>query len=138
VLLRESPQTDVEKAAQQAAAQLRHGLGNGFYGELLTHEQKFSVLNLAQWERILARAMELTSRDEKIFCHHEQIGEYLRAREGVRIAAASSFTGSGRVTLVGAASQALRLSVFEDVGEGVERRYLEVPAFAGQVTVETR
>jgi hypothetical protein len=49
VWLQESPANDPSKAAEQAAYQIRHGLSNGFYAELLTHEQKLGVLKREEW-----------------------------------------------------------------------------------------
>ena len=54
VLLRESPRNDPQKAADQGARQIGHGLRSGFYGEILTHEQKLGVLALREWDAVLA------------------------------------------------------------------------------------
>jgi len=137
VWLRECPFNDIEKAAEHAAHQIRHGLSNGFYAEVLTHEQKLGVLTLEEWERILARTAEMTSRYEKIFSTHDDIAEYLKSKDESWLASAERTDGGARCVLSGRAGHPLRLSLFVDVEGGVERRYLEVPAFEGQVEVET-
>ena len=58
--LRESERTDVEKAAGNAALQVRHGHRAGFYAEIVTHEQKFDAVTMEAWDRILTRADQMT------------------------------------------------------------------------------
>jgi len=67
-LLRESVRTDVEKAARSAAGQITLGLRGGFYAEVLTHEQKFDVLRLDEWDLILKQAATQTQAYEKDIC----------------------------------------------------------------------
>lgn len=137
ILLRESPVNDIEKAAEHAADQVRHGLDNGFYAEILTHEQKFGVLTLEEWDRILVRTAEKTSRYEKLFSTHDDIAEYLKSKGESWLARVERVDGGVRCVLSGRAEHRLRLSLFVDVEGNVERRYLNVPAFEGQIEVET-
>jgi len=132
IWLRESPLNDIEKAAEHAAYQIRHGLGNGFYAEVLTHEQKLGVLTLEEWDR----AAEMTSRYEKIFSSHDDIARYLKSKDETWLARAERVDGGVRCTLAGRAECPLRLSLFVDVEGGVERRYVNVPAFEGQIEME--
>jgi hypothetical protein len=133
VWLQESPTNDLSKAAEQAAYQIRHGLSNGFYAELLTHEQKLGVLKREEWDQVLARVDQLTSHHEKIYADHDYIGRYLRSKDGTWLAGAGEADGNTRCVLRGKAEVPLRLSVFLDSGGEVEHRYLEVPAFEGQM-----
>jgi hypothetical protein len=137
VLTQESPFNDTEKAAEQAVRQIRFGLNNGFYAELLTHEQKLGVLRLEEWEQILARAAEKTARDEKIISTHDDIGAYLKSKDQSWLARADCENNAVRYTLAGRAECPLRLSLFVDVDGGLERRYVEVPAFEGKIGRET-
>jgi hypothetical protein len=133
--LRESPFNDLEKAAEHAAGQVRRGLGSGFFGEVLTHEQKLSVLTLEEWDRILRRTGEKTARFEKIPSTHDDIAEYLKSKDESWVAVADRSGGRLRAVLFGRAERSLQLSLFTDVDDGVERRYLKVPEFEGQVEI---
>ena len=130
-LLRENDRNDVEKSAQSAARKLRDGLRAGFHGELTTHEQKFDVLSLDQWDEILRRAGELTASNEKIFANHDEIATYLRAKRGVTFTSVSGQDGRITCRIEGAADRELKLSVFEDEGDDFVRSYSPLEAFSG-------
>jgi len=131
--LRESPGNNLEKAAEQAAWQVRNGLMNGFFGDVLTHEQKLEVLTLEEWDHILERASQKTTRCEQIFSNHNHIAAYLRSKDRTRLAkVVRADDGSLSCLLSGTAEQSLRLSVFRDMDGGVERTFVDVPAFSGQ------
>ena len=136
IALQESPFNDIEKAAEHAAEQVRRGLDNGFYGEVLTHEQKLAVLTLEEWDRILARTAEKTARYEKVLSTHDAIAEYLRSKDESWLARVERKEGAVACVLSGRAERPLRLSLFADIEGGVERRYVDVPAFEGRMEVE--
>ncbi len=133
--LRENERTDVEKAAGNAARQIRHGLRAGFYAEIVTHEQKFDAVTMDQWDRILSRTDALTDGFEKVYASHDEIGHYLQGKDGVWLEEVSVGGSALRRTLAGRTSAQLRLSVFRNVGDSVEREYQEVDAFEGRAEV---
>ncbi len=133
--LRENERTDVEKAAGNAARQIRHGLRAGFYAEIVTHEQKFDAVTMDQWDRILSRTDALTDGFEKVYASHDEIGHYLKGKDGVWLEEVSVEGSALRRTLAGRTSAPLRLSVFRNVGDSVEREYQEVDAFEGRAEV---
>ncbi len=133
--LRENERTDVEKAAGNAALQIRHGLRAGFYAEIVTHEQKFDAITMDEWDRILGRTREMTAGYEKIYASHDEIGHYLQGKEGTWIEQVSADSATARCTLAGRTSSPLRLSVFRNKDDSVEREYLEVNAFEHRVEV---
>jgi hypothetical protein len=135
LLLQESPSNDVSKAAEKAAFQIRHGLSNAFYADLVTHEHKFSVLKLEEWDQILGRAAHLTSRFEKIYALYDDIARYVTDKDQTWLAGVHRSGTAVKCELRGQAA-ALRLSLFTDVDGGLERRYLDVPAFKGQIAVD--
>jgi len=138
VWLRESPFNDVEKAAEHVAGEVRRGVQNGFFGEVLTHEQKFQAVTVEEWDRILARAAEKTSRHEKIFTTHDDIALYLKSKDETWLARVEQKDGSVCGVMSGRAQHGLQPSLFSDVDDSVERRYLAVPAYRaeGQVEIE--
>ena len=133
--LRENERTDVEKAAGNAARQIRHGLRAGFYAEIVTHEQKFDAVTMDEWDRILGRTDALTDGFEKVYASHDEIGHYLKGKDGVWLEEVSVEGSALRSTLAGRTSAPLRLSVFRNVGDSVEREYQEVAAFEGRAGV---
>jgi hypothetical protein len=135
--LRESPFNDLEKAADHAAGQVRRGLGSGFFGEVLTHEQKLAVLTLQEWDRILGRAAEKITRFEKIPSTHDSIAQYLRSKDESWIALCDGREAAVRISMQGQAETPLQLSLFTDADDAVGRSYIQVPAFEGQVEVES-
>lgn len=133
--LRESERTDVEKAAGNAALQIRHGLRAGFYAEIVTHEQKFDAVSMDEWDRILDRTRTMTHAYEKIYASHDEIGRYLRGRDGVRIEEVSTDGAAVRCTLAGGTPAPLRFSVFRNEGDAIVREYRNVDAFEGQAAL---
>ncbi len=133
VYLRECDQNDIEKSASNAALQIRHGLRGGFYAEIVTHEQKFDALSMDEWDRVLKRVGEQTAGFEKEFTGHDEIGDYLKGKDGVWIDRAASVDGALRCRLQGKTETPLRLSVYQDADEGVTREYLPVEPFDGDL-----
>jgi len=134
--LRESEHNDVEKAAYGAAGRIHHGLRGGFFADLVTHEQKFEALSLEEWERILARTEQLTGRYEKIHAHLDDIGSYLKGKDGVWISESTVEEGRIRLKLKGTTQVPLKISVFRDEGDSVVREWTAVSAFDEQVAVQ--
>lgn len=134
--LRENERTDVERAAGNAALQIRHGLRAGFYAEIVTHEQKFDAVSMDEWDRILARTQALTDGYEKIYASHDEIGHYLQGKDGVRLERVSTDGAAMRYALAGGTSVPLRISEFRNEGDAVVREFREVDAFEGRASVE--
>ncbi|MFH1476281.1 MAG: hypothetical protein ABIH24_02150 [Verrucomicrobiota bacterium] len=121
---------DVEKAAATAAGQVVAGLRGGFYGECITHEQRIAVLALEEWERVLDSVERRLQKIEKIFTGHDQIGKYLRERESIRLDRAEVKARRLSWKITGRAKAPILLSVFEDEGDTVKRRFQTIPANA--------
>jgi len=134
-ILRESERNDIEKAALSAARCIQHGLRAGFFGELVTHEQKFDVVSMAEWDRILTRTGELIGHCETIHATHDEVALYLKGKDGVFISEAAVKDGELSCTLAGKTASPLRLSQFSDEDDGVTRQYTDVSAFDGEATI---
>ena len=133
--LRENESTDVEKAAGNAALQIRHGLRAGFYAEIVTHEQKFDAITMDEWDRILGRTREMTAGYEKIYASHDEIGHYLQGKDGTWLEQVSTDGTTARCTLAGRTTVPLRISVFRNEDDAVVREYREVDAFEERAVV---
>ncbi|MDD5678752.1 MAG: hypothetical protein PHW60_12315 [Kiritimatiellae bacterium] len=119
---------DVEKAAETAADHIAAGLRCGFYGECITHEQRIAVLSLEEWEKLLARVGQRLEKFEKIFTGYDQIGQYLRARDGVWLGRSAVRDHRLQWTLSGQSSMPMQVSIFQDEGETVLREFKSVSA----------
>jgi hypothetical protein len=133
--LAESPTNDVEKAARSAAKIVSQGLRSGFFGELVTHEQKFDAVPMDVWDQMLARVGQLMAGQEKVFADHDEISHYMRSKYSTSIVQADAKGGSVRVQLTGHASSPLRLSMFSNEDDGVRREYMDVEPFEDQAEV---
>ena len=133
--LRESDRTDIEKAARNAAGQIRHGLRGCFHAEIVTHEQKFDSLTLDEWDKILSQALNQTRAYEKIFASHDQIAHYLRGKRTVWIRESAVEGSHLHCILAGETTTPLRLSVFDDDEESVSRKYCRVDPFVGEASM---
>ena len=132
VYLRESDKSDVEKAATSAADRIQKGLRAAFFGELITHEQKVGGLSIEEWGRVLTRTDELTRHVEKMHASHDDIGRYLKGKDGVHIAQAIVEGDQARCVLRGKTTVPLRLSIFRDEGDDIVREYKAVTSFEGE------
>ena len=130
--LRESDHTNVEKAAQNAATQIAHGLRGCFYAEVLTHEQKLGELQMEEWDRILKVAANNTKSYEKIFAGHDRIGHYLKGKSGVTLEKSWVDGMKLHCVLSGATQSPLRLSIFRNEENSVSREYVTIGAFTGR------
>ena len=99
----------------------------------MTHEQKFDALSMAEWDRVLARTLEMTDGYEREFTGHDEIGDYLKGKDGIWIEQAEASDGRLRCQLSGQTETPLRLSVYRDADDGVTREYRTVEAFDGSV-----
>ena len=76
-------------------------------------------------------------RHERIPAGYDHLAEYARSKVDTHLSDAAR-EGRGdavRVALRGEATVPLELYVFRDVGDGVEHRFEEVPAFHGKQEV---
>jgi len=132
VLHGENMVNDVEKAAGSAMKQIMHGLRSGFFAEIITHEQKFDVLSLKEWERIIDRTEKMNTGYEKIPTGYDRVGPYLKGKDGIWISECRREGKKAALTLEGKTSVPLQLSVFTDAEETVQRQYVTVEPFEGK------
>jgi len=87
---------NIEGAAKKAADTIKLGLDSGFFGCLMTHEQRIATLSAKEFEEILKRIDSLLSDRERIFVSYDEIAEYLYQR---RFHNLPPFSGEVTVTL---------------------------------------
>lgn len=128
----DNPTNDMLKAAGRAAEAVRLALDSGFFAEITTHEQKFSVLSLEELDRWLARLAGELTRYAVRLVGHAQCAELTRARDRSWIAEATIRAGRPvTVTLNGATAVPQELAVFTDDGSDVLQRWHAIPALSG-------
>lgn len=130
---RESEHNDMEKAAQNAWRLIQLGLRSGFFSEILTHEQKFKSMSLAEWESILKRVDQLTKGYEMIHCGHDKIGNYLKGKDSVFIRSSKICDGNIQIGIKGQTDVPLKVSVFNDSGKTVTHEYMDIEKFSGEL-----
>ena len=128
----ESRYNRIEEAGEKGAGIVRLGLDGGFFGCLMSHEQRVATLSTAEWEEIVGLTIKLTARYERRFALYDDIAEYAKSKYDTKILEASHNGASGQVTLrvAGQATVPLQVRVF--AGETPECQIREMPAFAGQ------
>jgi len=131
---------DVELAAWYAAFGIKLCLGNLSFAVLVTHEQNISVLNNEEWDSLLSRIDELTSRYEKIYASWSHIAEYAKNLHNSSLRWANCNVGAGEVQcrLEGGSSAPLYLYVFKDRGDQIGSGFKEVPPYEGEIAFSFR
>ena len=122
------------RAVRRLAEHTRLGLDSLFFGGSITHSHFTKELNESDWRWLMRRAKELMPRHDPIPVGYDHIVEYARSKVDTQVidAAREGRGDAVRVVLQGEATVPLQLYVFRDVGEGVEHRFEEVPAFGGK------
>jgi hypothetical protein len=128
---------DVEAMARRLARHTRLGLNSLFFGGSISHSHFTESLAPQEWRALLQRYEALTDRFEKVNVGYDDIAVYARSRFHTHVARASRQAARGEleIEVEGEAKVPLLLSVFDDAGETVERRYEAMEAFSGQQTV---
>jgi hypothetical protein len=132
----ESPENNLQGAADQAVLQMRRGLDSLFYGELFTHEQRIAVLSMRELDQILALIDRGLRKHAYIHRNCEYIAEYARCKVNSRLAAVNVDAG-GQVAcdLAGRTSMTTSLYLFIETDDAVQQRFVDVPPFEGSTRV---
>ena len=131
----ENPSNDMAKAAEHSALPVHLALDSGFFAEISTHEQKFSVLSLDEFDRWMSLLNQEISLYKPRLVGHELAATYTRARDETWLSEVMRMErGFCQITLDGAPALPLELEVFENDGEDISQRWVPVPVFQGDVT----
>jgi hypothetical protein len=131
----DNPSNDMAKAAERSALAVHMALDSGFFAEITTHEQKFSVLSLEEIDRWMSLLDHEISLYKPRLVGHELAATYTKTRDETWLSEVKRLKrDSCRITMTGAPAIPLELAVFENDGEGISQRWAPVPAFQGEVT----
>jgi len=128
----ENPGTDIKKAVERGTFHILRGLENGFFGCLMTHEERISHLTPDQWEMIIKGISTRIRRVSHIFKSYDYISRYAENRTLYRIEWLEYKDGFS-IHLKGKNKLPQYLYLFTDEGEKVVERFLEVPEFENSV-----
>lgn len=125
---------DIELAAWYAAFGIKLCLDSLSFAVLVTHEQNISVLNMNEWDQLLSRVDELTSKYEKVYKSWSHIAEYAKNLNKSQLAESEydPITGKACCHLRGRSSIPLYLHVFKERGGQIERSYVKVSPYEGR------
>lgn len=76
--LGQAARNDVDKAVDRGTSQVRQGLNSMFFGQLVTHEQKLSVMRLDEVDTMLKGIDARLNRPDILFRPLDEIAAYLR------------------------------------------------------------
>jgi len=133
VFWNESEFNDIRGAAEKGARVIRLGLDGGFFGCLMTHEQRIATLSLGEFEEVLRRIEGLLSDRERFFAPYDEVAEYLYNHGRTKLVGARLEGGRMICRLRGKSEVPLKVSVFREEGEDVAEEFFEVPQFCGEV-----
>jgi len=128
---------DIELAAKHGAEEIKLGLDNLFFGLLITHEQNISILSLDEWDEILTKIDELTSRYDKVYTSWEHIAEYAKNKYSTKLLEVTYDPSSKtiRCVLEGKSDITLWLYLFDDRDDWILYRFQPLPPFKGRYEV---
>ena len=89
------------------------------------------------WDKLLARARQLTADQEIIFTDHDEVSHCLKSKYDTSIAEADAQGSRLLVRLTGRAVSPLQLSVFLNEDDGARREYRAVQPFEDQADEES-
>jgi uncharacterized small protein (DUF1192 family) len=130
----ENSGNDINKAAERTALAIHMALDSGFFAEITTHEQKFSVLSLQEIDHWLALLESEIRHYQARLVGHELAAKYTRARDETWLSEVFiSKQGSSQVTMIGNPKTTLELAICENDGDGISIHWLPIPDFKGEV-----
>jgi len=134
----ESPFNNVEEAARIGVKQIRRGIDARFYGTLLCHEQRISVVSMKEWDEMLCSIHDGLKKYQLIHRPFEYICDYARSHHDTRLSAVSVNYKNGEIhcKLQGKTRLVTALEVYANEGDSVRCELCDVPQFTGTVSVE--
>ncbi|MDD3726507.1 MAG: hypothetical protein PHI44_04865, partial [Candidatus Ratteibacteria bacterium] len=131
----ESHNTDIKKAIERGIFHILRGLENGFFGCLMTHEQRIAYLQPEEWTEIIRNISTGIRKVPHILKSYDYISRYAESRALYRIESAEYKNGIS-IHLKGKNIMPQYLYLFTDEGDKVVERFLEVPTFENSVVLQ--
>jgi hypothetical protein len=136
-----APNADVLASVERGVRQLKRAFDAMAMASLFTHETDFIFqISPERWAQIIAGVARGIEGYDPIQMTLDAGMRYLRATKTARLASARYTPESGMVTAVleGQADVLTHFYLFTGEGNIIDSRLVEVPQFAGQVTVQEK
>ncbi len=131
---KENSSTDVKKAVERGLFHIKRGLENGFFGCLMTHEERIAHLTPGEWETILRGISSGLKDIPHTLKSYDYISSYAENRTFYRIEKAE-FSKNLSIWLKGRNTMPQYLCLFLDEGDSTVESFLEVPVFENSVVL---
>jgi len=122
----EAAQNDPEGAGRKAAAMVRRGLDNLFFGVIMTHEQRIASLTGEEWERLLQATEKGLAGYERIPVRYSEVCRYALRRYRSRLEAVTVHEQALECRFAALERANLLLSVFAEADGQIARRLVPV------------
>lgn len=127
---------DLDAVVDRVVEHTRLGLDALFFGGSISHSHFTRHLSTGEWTEILDRADARLQGVEQIPVSYDEIAEYAEAKAGTRLTGATRDGDRLRLTIEGASTRPLNLSVFDEEDGALARREVPVEPFEGQTAVD--
>lgn len=128
---KESPSTNVKKSIDKAFNRIKQGIDRGFFGAIVTHEQRIAHTSPQDWELIIKGVSEKLKAIPHILASYDYISGYAENRLLSHISQAS-YTEANRklaITLKGTSSMNQKMYLFLEDGEKTVEKPVDIPEF---------
>jgi hypothetical protein len=131
----ESGSNNIEGAAEKGAGIIKLGLSSGFFGCLMTHEQRIATLSADEFQQTLRRIDASLSDWEKIFASYDEIAEYLYNHSQSRLKEVRIESKRISCRLSGESAIPLKLFIFREEKDEISREFHTISPFSREVEV---
>ncbi len=128
---------NLELGAWYASFGIKHCLDSLLPVVLVTHEQNISVLNNEEWDSLLSKVDQLTSKHYKMFKSWSHIAEYAENLQNSKIKHVKTDLANNELEccLMGKSRIPLYLFVFKGDSKYVDQAFKEFPSYQGEETI---
>jgi hypothetical protein len=130
----ENEGTDVAQAVKRGADAVKLGISSGFFGTLMTHEQRVAAIQPEDWRAIFEGIRRELAGWRILYRGYDEISRYCKDKARTRIAAAECELSSGqcKVELEGRVEHGLYYHIYREEAGGISGESVPVPPFEGR------
>jgi hypothetical protein len=135
----ENERNDLAAAIARGVTAVKLGVSSGFFGTLMTHEQRIAVLNPEEWRTIIEGIHDGLAGWTLFYRGYDEIAAYCKDKARTRIAGTRFDERNGKlaVELEGISENGLYVCVYRDEAESASCEFVRTAPFAGRLTSET-
>ncbi|MDF2715736.1 MAG: hypothetical protein K0R28_2661 [Paenibacillus sp.] len=132
----ESAATDIRKAIRRGADAVKLGISSGFFGTLMTHEQRIAALGPEEWRAIIEGIHGELDEWHILYRTYDQVSDYCKDKARTRIMEAHYDPATSRLTvgLEGTAEHGMYYNIYRvEEGGNVSCEIVHTAPFAGRL-----